>query len=94
MASKDFFNYWKVPMTSTRDQGSYRLYCRLQYDINQDELNSQGTEIFPFSYFENLWLECDLVIKVIKNINNSHKTRTYGPNFGRESFHKSHHVTP
>ena len=43
--------------------------------------NSQMTEIFPFSYFENPWLECDLVIKDNKDINIFHKTRTYGPNF-------------
>ena len=58
------------------------------------DFNSRGTEIFPFSYFENPWLECDLVIKDIKNIHNFHKTRTYVLNFGRESFHKGHHVTP
>ena len=28
--------------------------------------NSQGAEIFPFSYFENPWLECDLAIKDMK----------------------------
>ena len=43
--------------------------------------NSQGTEIFPFSYFENPWLECDLVRKDNKYINIFHKTRTYGLNF-------------
>ena len=57
-------------------------------------INSRGTEIFPFSYFENPWLEYDLVINDIKNIHNFHKTRTYGLNFGRESFHRGHHVTP
>ena len=44
------------------------------------EFNSRGTEIFPFSYFENPWLECDLVIKDNKEINIFHKTRTYGLN--------------
>ena len=43
-------------------------------------VNSQGAEIFPFSYFENPWLECDLAIKDMKNIHNFHKTRTYGLN--------------
>ena len=57
------------------------------------KLNSRGTEIFPFSYFENPWLECDLVLKDIKNIHNFHKTRTYVLNFGWESLHKGHHVT-
>jgi len=56
--------------------------------------NSQGTEFFPFSYFENPWLECDLVIKDLKNINNYHKTRTDGLNIGREGFHRGHHMTP
>ena len=56
--------------------------------------NSRGTEIFPFSYFENPWLECDLVIKYIKNVHNFHKTRTYGLYFGWKSFHEGHHVTP
>ena len=44
--------------------------------------NSRGTEIFPFSYFENPWLECELVIKDINNIHNFHKTTTYGLYFG------------
>ena len=37
---------------------------------------SQGTEIFPFSYFENPWLEYDNVIEYIKNVNTFDKTRT------------------
>jgi len=47
---------------------------------------SRGTEIFPFSYFENPWLECELVIKDINNIHNFYKTRTYGLNFGEKVF--------
>ena len=69
-------------------------WSKIVPEIANDLFNSRGTEIFPFSYFENPWLEGDLVIKDIKNTHNFHKTRTYGLNFGRESFHKSHHVTP
>ena len=36
--------------------------------MTKNYFNSQGTEIFPFSYFENPWLECDLVIKDNKDI--------------------------
>ena len=65
------------------------LYCGLPYfkpflSVESDllcTLNSQGAEIFPFSYFENPWLECDLVRKDNKYINIFHKTRTYGLNF-------------
>ena len=53
-------------------------------------LNSQGTEIFPFSYFANPWLECEKVRKDIKNINNFRKTRTNGLNFGWESCNRNH----
>ena len=45
-------------------------------DLTENSLNSRGTEIFPFSYFENPWLEYDKVIKDIKNANSFHKTRT------------------
>ena len=51
-------------------------------DSSQYGFNSQGTEIFPFSYFTNPWLECDLVIKDIKNIIHFYETRTYVLNFG------------
>ena len=53
-----------------------------ELEIFVANFNSQGTEIFPFSDFENPWLECDLVIKHSKNINIFHKTIVFSLNFG------------
>ena len=44
--------------------------------------NSQGTEIFPFSYFAFPMLKWVKMIKDIQNINIFHKTRTNGLYFG------------
>ena len=41
-------------------------------------LNSQGTEIFPFSYFAFSMLKLIKVMKDIKNINTFEETRTGG----------------
>ena len=57
-------------------------------------LNSPGTEIFPFSYFAFTLLKLRKVIKDIKNINIFDKTRVHGLEFGRESFCRNHPMTP
>ena len=45
------------------------------------QLNSQGTENFPFSYFANPKLKLIKVIKDIKNINTFDNTRIQGLDF-------------
>ena len=50
--------------------------------ILPDDLNSQGTEIFPFSYFAFSMLKLIKVMKDIKNINTFEETRTGGLDFG------------
>ena len=57
-------------------------------------LNSQGTEIFPFSYFAFTLLKLRKVIKDIIIINIFDKTRRHALDFGRENFHRNHHMKP
>ena len=78
---KPFLNVTTVSYTFTGPLWITKYAAGPAEQVQMHRFNSQGTEIFPFSYFENPWLECGFVIKVIKNINKSHKTRTYGLNF-------------